>query len=142
MPRRLTLAALSCLMAVVVFSPPAHSQQQFPGWLNAQLPWQKAVVGTDGRLLAWYHPEKNQGYDKVLRLAWDFIEHKVPNDTRTGTGLKIYLINSVFDDQTLQGSNWQHNPASVYGQFVDSLLGWYPYSGDGGAIVEKSFGLE
>lgn len=103
-------------------------------FVNAQLPWQKAVVDSQGRLLAWYQPEKNRGYDKVVRLAWDFMEHKVPNDTRHGTGLKIYLINSVFNDSTLQGSNWQHNPASVYGQFVDSLVGWYPYSGDDEAV--------
>jgi hypothetical protein len=134
MSRRLSLALRNCLLAIFVSSVPTHSQRQLPGWVNAQLPWQKAVADNEDRLLAWYHPEKNQGYDKVLRLVWDFMEHKVPNDTRSHTGLKIYLINSVFDDQTLQGSNWQHNPASVYGQFVDSLLGWYPYSGDGEAI--------
>src|SRR2546428_11605560 len=33
-----------------------------------------------------------------------------------------------------QGSNWQHNPAMVYGSFVDSLAGWYPYSGDEEAV--------
>lgn len=134
MPRSLRPALISCLLWLSMLSFPAPSQQVLPARVNAQLPWQKAVVDSDGRLLAWYHPEKNQGYDKVMRLVWDFMEHKVPNDTRSGTGLKIYLINSVFDDQTLQGSNWQHNPASVYGQFVDSLLGWYPYSGDGEAI--------
>jgi len=126
--------ALISFLGIAMLSLPAPSQQVLPAWVNAQLPWQKAAVDSDGRLLAWYHPEKNQGYDKVMRLVWDFMEHKVPNDMRSGTGLKIYLINSVFDDQTLQGSNWQHNPASVYGQFVDSLLGWYPYSGDGEAI--------
>ena len=36
----------------------------------------------------------------------------------------------MYDPQTLQGSNWQHNPAMVFASFVDSLLGWYPYSGD------------
>jgi hypothetical protein len=102
--------------------------------VNAQLPWQPVVLDSQGRLLAWYQPEKNRGYDKVVRLAWDFMEHKVPTDKRHGTGLKIYLINSVFDDNTLQGANWQHNPASVYGQFVDSLAGWYPYSGDDEAV--------
>jgi hypothetical protein len=85
-------------------------------------------------LLAWYHPEKNLGYDKVLHLGWDFVEHKVPADRRTGTGLKIYLINAVFDDKTLQGTNWQHNPAMVFGSFVDSLAAWYPYSGDEEAV--------
>ncbi len=99
-------------------------------YVNGQLPWHSPVLDPQGRLLAWYHPEKNLGYDKVLRLAWDFIEHKVPDDTRHRTGLKIYLINSVFNDETLQGSNWQHNPAMVYGTFVDSLMGWYPYSAD------------
>ncbi len=104
------------------------------GYVNAQLPWHQAVVDPQGKLLAWYHPEKNQGYDQVLKLAWDFIEHKVPNDTRHGSGLKIYLINSVYDPETLQGFNWQGNPASLFGQFTDSLAAWYPYSGDSEAI--------
>jgi hypothetical protein len=99
-------------------------------YVNAQLPWHSTVLDAQGRLLAWYEPDKNLGYDHVLRLGWDFIEHKVPTDTRHKTGLKIYLINSVFDDNTLQGSNWQHNPAMVFGSFVDSLAAWYPYSGD------------
>jgi len=103
-------------------------------YVNAQLPWHTAVLDGQGRLLAWYEPDKNLGYDHVLRLGWDFIEHKVPTDSRHKTGLKIYLINSVFDDNTLQGSNWQHNPAMVFGSFVDSVAAWYPYSGDEEAI--------
>src|ERR1022692_2057426 len=103
-------------------------------YVNAQVPWHPAVLDAQGRLLAWYQPDKNLGYDKVLHLGWDFIEHKVPRDTRHGTGLKIYLINSVFDGKTLQGTYWQHNPAMVYASFVDSLMGWYPYSGDEEAI--------
>jgi hypothetical protein len=103
-------------------------------YVNAQLPWHDRVLDSAGKLLAWYHPEKNLGYDKVLHLGWDFIEHKVPADRRTGTGLKIYLINAVFDDKTLQGTNWQHNPAMVFGSFVDSLAAWYPYSGDEEAV--------
>ena len=132
--RSLLLAKVHRLAVILLVSFSAYGQQQLPGPVNAQLPWQKAVVDTDRRLLAWYHPERNLGYDKVLHLGWDFIEHKVPNDTRSGTGLKIYLINSVFDDKTLQGSNWQHDPAMVFGSFVDSLVGWYPYSGDEEAI--------
>ncbi len=88
------------------------------------------VLDAQGKLLAWHQPDKNLGYDHVLRLGWDFIEHRVPVDTRHNTGLKIYLINSVFDGKTLQGLNWQHNPAMVFASFVDSLVGWYPYSGD------------
>jgi hypothetical protein len=65
-----------------------------------------------------------------MRLGWDFLEHKVANDTRHGSGLKIYLINAVFDAHTLQGTNWQGNPASTFGQFVDALVAWYPYAAD------------
>ncbi|HEX7360744.1 MAG TPA: hypothetical protein VF283_09660 [Bryobacteraceae bacterium] len=97
-------------------------------YVNAQLPWHQAVVDSSGQLLAWYHPEQNLGYDKVLHLGWNFIEHKVPDDPKTG--LKIYLINSVFSGKTLLGTYWQHNPAMVYGSMVDSLVAWYPYSGD------------
>jgi hypothetical protein len=103
-------------------------------YVNSQLPWHDAVLDAQGKLLAWHHPERNQGYDRVMRLGWDFLEHKVPNDTRHGSGLKIYLINAVFDAKTFQGSNWQGNPASTFGQFVDALAGWYPYSGDAEAV--------
>src|SRR5271157_92702 len=116
MIRSLCLAIVNCLAVIILISFAAYGQQQLPGWVNAQLPWQKAVVDANGRLLAWYHPEKTQGYDKVLRLVWDFMEHKVPNDP--ATGLKVYLLNAVYDDKALQGWNWQGNPASLYGQFV------------------------
>jgi len=46
-------------------------------YVNAQLPWHNAVLDPQGRLLAWYSAERNLGYDQVVRLAWDFIEHKV-----------------------------------------------------------------
>lgn len=105
-----------------------------PRFVNAQLPFHPAVLDSQGKLLAWFEPEQHRGYDKVLRLGWDFIEHKVPRDTRHNTGLKIYLINSVMDGETLQGLYWQHNPAMVYAAFVDGVAGWYPYSGDEEAI--------
>lgn len=104
-----------------------------PGnYVNSELPWHEVALDSQNRLLAWYHPEQNLGYDKVLHLAWDFLEHKIPTDPKTG--LKIYLINAVFDAKTLLGVNWQGNPASTFGQFVDSLLAWYPYPGDAEAV--------
>jgi hypothetical protein len=87
-----------------------------------------------GRLLAWHQPDQNAGYDHVMRLAWRFLERKVPRDRRWGTGLPVYLVSSVYDGSTRQGSYWQHNPASLYGQFVDSLVTWHAYSGDRKAI--------
>jgi len=102
-------------------------------YVNADMPWHEAVLDSTGRLLAWYHPEKNLGYDQFLRLDWDFLEHKVPIDTRTG--VKVYLTESVFDAKTLQGVYWQHNPASTFAHLVDVLIGWYPYSGDNSSIA-------
>ncbi len=115
------------LVAFVIFPLTAVAEDVY---VNAQVPWHPVVLDAKGKLLAWHQPDKNLGYDHVLRLGWDFIEHRVPVDTRHNTGLKIYLINSVFDGKTLQGPNWQHNPAMVFASFVDSLVSWYPYSGD------------
>lgn len=124
----LTATLLWAFLAAVT---PAMRGQYY---VNSQLPWHDAVLDAQGKLLAWYHPDRNQGYDKFMKLAWDFMEHKVPNDTRHGSGQKIYLINAVYDAKTLQGANWQGNPASTFGQFVDSLVAWFPYSGDEEAI--------
>jgi hypothetical protein len=102
-------------------------------FVNSELPWHDAVLDSQGKLLAWYHPERNQGYDHVCQLAWDFMETKVPDDAKSG--LKVYLVNAVYDAKTFQGTNWQGNPASTFGQFVDSVIAWYPYSGDERAIA-------
>ncbi|HEV7461813.1 MAG TPA: hypothetical protein VGN78_14845 [Solirubrobacteraceae bacterium] len=94
----------------------------------------KVQRDSHGRILAWNRPQQNGGYDRVLRLAWSFLETRVPADRRWGTGLPVYLVSSVYDGRTGQGSYWQHNPASLYGQFVDSLVAWHAYSGDRAAI--------
>jgi hypothetical protein len=125
------LLRLACSLAFLL---PAASVVRAQSYVNAQLPWHAPILDSYNKLLGWYHPEKNLDYDQVLHLGWDFIEHKVPTDQRTGTGLKVYVINAVFDGGTLQGTNWQHNPAMVFGSFVDSLVAWYPYSGDEEAI--------
>jgi hypothetical protein len=101
-------------------------------YVNSELPWHDAVLDQGQKLLAWYQPGSNLGYDHVLHLAWDYMEHKAATDPKTG--LKVYLINSTYDAKTGLGGYWQHNPASTYGQFVDSLVAWYPYSGDKEAI--------
>jgi hypothetical protein len=121
-----------CIIAAILLLPAAARTQDV--YVNAQVPWHPVALDAQGKLLAWYQPQKNLGYDQVIRVGWDFIEHKVPLDTQHGTGLKIYLINSVYDAATLQAVYWQHNPAMVYAAFVDSLMGWYPYSGDEEAV--------
>ena len=118
--------------ALAVTTPVQVSAQ--PDYVNDKLPWHSRVLDDEGKLLAWYRPERNLGYDRVLRLGWDFIEHKVPRDKVYGTGLETYLISSVFNQRTLQTGWFLHNPAMVYATFVDSLRAWYPYSGDTEAI--------
>ena len=102
---------------------------------NNLLTWHEAVVDSQGKLLAWYHPEQRQGYAHVLKLAWDFLENEVPVDPQTGR--KVYLVSWTFDDKTFQvgrdGMRVNHT-ASLYGQFVDSVVLYYPFSGDREAI--------
>lgn len=124
------LLRLSCLLLLA-----PSLKAEAPESVNAQVTFHRPVLDQQGNLLAWYEPEKSLGYDQVLHLGWNFIEHKVPVDTRHHTGLKIYLINSVMDANTLQGEYWQHNPAMVYAAFVDGVVAWYPYSGDQEAIA-------
>jgi hypothetical protein len=123
--------ALFLNVALLMSYADASESPQEPVYLNGQLPWHPAVLDAQGKVLAWYHPEKNLGYDQFLRLDWDFLEHKVPIDARTG--VKVYLTASVFGD-SLQGDYWEHNPASTFAHQMDALLGWYPYSGDKEAI--------
>jgi hypothetical protein len=99
-------------------------------YVNGQLPWDTPLLDGQGNLLAWFHPKENLGYDHVLRLAWNLLEH-LPNDRRTG--MPAYLNCAVFNPETLEGSlhgSAQNRPASMFGRFVDSVVGWYPYSGD------------
>src|ERR1700749_2873312 len=63
--------------------------QQAQTYLNAQMPWHPANLDAQGKVLAWYQPEHNLGYDQFLRLDWGFLEHKVPVDTVTN--VKVYL---------------------------------------------------
>ena len=97
------------------------------------LPWHRAVLDREGKLLPWYRPGAGLGYDRVLRLGWNFLERRVPRDPRTGR--KVYLNYGVFDGGSLRGVYWQHNPAFLNAAFVDSLVAWYPYSGDRRAVA-------
>jgi hypothetical protein len=126
-----TLVKTIIVIGIVICAPLACLSQEY---VNSMLPWHPPVLDSQHKLVSWYQPEGNLGFDHVMRLGWDYMEHKIPNDTTKGTGIKVYLINSVFDPDTQQGVYWQHNPASTYGEFVDSVIAWYPYSGDREAI--------
>ncbi len=125
-------ALLTVVVVAVTVAVTGLQQSPSPHRVNPYLPWHGAVLDRDGKLLAWYRPDENLGYDRVLRLGWTFLERRVPVDRRTG--LPVYLLYPVFDERTLQGVYWQHDPASLFASFVESLLPWYAYSGDRRAI--------
>ena len=125
--KNLLRCVIACVGLLAFCRLPAESAVT-PTYLNAQVPWHPVVLDAQGRVLAWYHPEKHLGYDEFLRLDWDFLEHKVPIDTVTG--VKVYLTAPIYNAKTLQGESWQHNPASTFAHQMDALIGWYPYSGD------------
>ncbi len=111
----------------------AYLSAQEDFFVNSDLPWHNAVLDSHEKLLAWYHPEKNLGYDQFMRLDWGFLEHQVPIDQKTG--LKVYLNYPIFDGKTLQGwTYWQNNPASLDAHLIDALIRWYAYSGDEEAL--------
>jgi hypothetical protein len=100
--------------------------------VNRELPWHAVQLDSHGALLPSYKPARGLGYDRVLRLGWQFLETGVPTDRRAG--VKVYLAYAVLDQRTRQGTYWQHNPASLYASLVESLLPWYAYSGDRRAV--------
>ena len=96
------------------------------GQAGRRLNGHPVVLDSQGKLLSWVTPQE-RAYGQVVKLAWDFIENKVPLESN---GLKVYMVHSTFDPSTLRGTDWPHNPAGLYAMFVDSALAYYTYSGD------------
>jgi len=119
-------------VAAITVSLAAGDARPRPRPVNPYLPWHAVVYDARGDLQPWYRARRGLGYDHVLRLGWTFIEHRVPVDRRTGR--RVYINFAVFDERTHEGTYWQHDPAELYAGFVDSLLPWFAYSGDRGAI--------
>jgi len=96
----------------------------------------RVVLDAGGKLISWVTPQE-KAYDRVMRLAWDFLLHTVPIEPN---GLKTYYAYCCMDQNTLRGMAWPHNPAGVYAMLVDSATAYYAYSGDR-AVVELVQGL-
>ena len=67
----MSLPALLRISLLLLLVPSLKAQA--PVYVNAQVAFHPAVLDGHGNLLAWYQPEKNLGYDHVLRLGWNFI---------------------------------------------------------------------
>ncbi|MDQ6914194.1 MAG: hypothetical protein M3155_00095 [Actinomycetota bacterium] len=129
--RTRTIAVFAATLASATLLAASETEPAtFAAPVNDQLSNHHAVLDARGRLLPWARGTDGQAYDRLLRSSWRFLERRVPRDRRWGTGLPVYLIDAVYDGNTLQSAYWQHNPASLYGQFVDAVLPWYAYSGD------------
>ena len=96
----------------------------------------RIVLDSSGKLLSWVTPQ-DRAYDRVMRLAWDFLLHTVPVESN---GLKTFYTYCCMDQNTLRGTRWPHNPAGLYGMFADSGATYYAYSSDR-AVVELVRGL-
>jgi len=51
-------------------------------YVNSQLPFHSVTIDSTGKLIPWYEPEKNLGFDEVMRLGWDYMEHQIKTDPK------------------------------------------------------------
>ena len=82
-----TIALASAALTILVPGVLASSEPVQP-----HLTIHHAVRDREGRILAWYGAQQTRGYDHVIRLAWRFIESKIPRDHRWGTGLPVQVL--------------------------------------------------
>jgi hypothetical protein len=101
-----------------------------------QLASHKVMLDSRGKILSWVQPQ-GAAYDRVMRLAWDFLLHKAPVETNR---LKAFYSYCCLDPDSLRGTAWPHNPAGLYAMLVDSAVPYYAYSGDR-AVVDLIGGL-
>jgi len=86
----------------------------------------RVVLDTQGKLLSWVTPQ-TEAYDRVVRLAWDYLENQIPVEQN---GLKSYYTYCCFDTVKKRGNAWPHNPAGLNAMLADSAVAYYAYSGD------------
>jgi hypothetical protein len=122
MNKRISLPGL-CLVVALLMPSLARGEDTLNGHV--------VVLDAQGKLISWVQPQE-KAYDRVMRLAWDFLLHTVPVES---SGLKTYYAYCCMDQNTLRGTAWPHNPAGVYAMLVDSATAYYAYSGDR-AVIE------
>ena len=79
-----------------------------------------------GSLLSWIAPQ-DAAYGTVLKTAWERLLTGFPAEDN---GLPTWLAYCCFDAQTLKGTAWPHNPASVHAGLARGAAAYYAYSGD------------
>ncbi len=112
---RAVLFSLPLLMAMTVVAPAQDTLNHHAVKLDSQ-----------GKLISWVQPQ-DQAYDKVIRLAWDYLLKTVPVEDN---GLKTYYTYCCLHPVTGHYTAWPHNPAGLYSMLTDSASVYYAYSGD------------
>src|ERR1700704_5279930 len=74
------------------------------------------LLDENGKLLAWAQP-RDKAYDRVVRLAWDFLLNKVQVEPN---GLRSYYTYCCIDGTRMKGGAWPHNPAGLFAMLADS----------------------
>lgn len=83
-------------------------------------------MDVEGKLLSWVQPQE-MAYDRVMRLAWDFLLHSVPVEAN---GLRTYFTYCCMDVLGQHTRDWPHDPAMIFAAFADSAITYYAYSAD------------
>jgi hypothetical protein len=79
-----------------------------------------------GRLVSWHTPQAD-AYDHIMAIAWDFLLNRVPV---AGNGYRYYYLYSAMLPGDLSPTARNNNPGSMFPNFTDSALRYYPYSGN------------
>src|SRR4051794_18515487 len=92
---------ITLLLAGLIWSVSAPAQEK----LN------RHSVRLDGqnKLISWVDSQ-GDAYDRVVRLAWDFLINRAPIENN---GLKAYYSSCCLDEQSAQIRQWPHNPAGL-----------------------------
>jgi hypothetical protein len=120
-----TLRRLALLAAVATIAGLIAIPHVFAATLNTHT----VLVDESGKIIPWTGmPTPTDGFDRVLRDAWDYLQNRVPDDP--DTGWPAYFSQSYLDPDTQQMANWPSNPAGMNAMFIESALAYYAYSGD------------
>ena len=84
------------------------------------------MLDPQGKLASWVQPQA-EAYDRVVRLAWDYLFESRPRREERPQDLLCLLL---FDTVNMRGTAWPHNPAGLYAMLADSAVATYAYSGD------------
>jgi hypothetical protein len=120
-----TLRGLVLLAVVAAIAAAVALPRAFATTLNSHT----VLLDGGAKIIPWTGlPTPTDGFDRVLRDAWDYVLHQVPDDP--STGWPAYFSQSYLDPDTQQMAGWPSNPAGMNAMFIESALAYYAYSGD------------